>query len=75
MANPTFTYQSDFARKYISEGRVEGKAECVVSALRHRGLNVSGEVASRISACTDPDLLDTWMERALGVDTAEDIFD
>ncbi|GAA4940140.1 hypothetical protein GCM10023224_22270 [Streptomonospora halophila] len=75
MANPTFTYQSDFARKYISEGRVEGKAECVVSALRHRGLNVSDEVANRVSACTDPDQLDTWHARAFSANAAEDIFD
>ncbi|MDT0304343.1 hypothetical protein [Streptomonospora wellingtoniae] len=91
MADPTFTYRSDFARRYINEGkaeakaearaeakaeaRAEAKAEAVVAVLGHRGLHVSGEVEGRITACTDLDRLDTWMERAFSVDAAEDIFD
>ncbi|GAA1764411.1 hypothetical protein [Streptomonospora arabica] len=67
-------YATAFVEGYL-EGYREGKAECVVSALRHRGLHVSDEVAERISTCTDPDQLDTWMKRALSADTAEDIFD
>ncbi|MEU9887826.1 hypothetical protein [Sphaerisporangium sp. NPDC051011] len=70
MAVGTYEYQSDFAKKYVAEG----KAEAIVMILNGRGLSVSEEACSRILGCTDAAQLDIWLQRALTVASAEDVF-
>lgn len=82
MAAGTYEYQSDFARRFLAEGRqegrqegrAEGEARSVVAVLDARGVAVSDQVRQRILGCTDLDVLDVWLRRALTVDNAEDLF-
>jgi hypothetical protein len=63
-----YEYQSDFARKYVAQGRAEGRAEegalAVLTVLQARGLAVSDSVRERILAQKDPDRLRRWLEKA-----------
>jgi len=78
MNKATYEYQSDFARKYISIGKAEGKAEgearLLLKQLRFKGFAVSPELAARVESCRDLDLLDRWAERVLTATTLDDIF-
>ncbi|GAB3206907.1 hypothetical protein ACQEU5_10580 [Marinactinospora thermotolerans] len=70
MTPGTHEYQSDFARKYVAEG----KAESVLAVLSARDIPVTDEARQRITTCTDLDLLDTWLRRAATAHTTHDIF-
>ncbi|MGH3709310.1 MAG: hypothetical protein ACRDRQ_14680, partial [Pseudonocardiaceae bacterium] len=78
----SYEYQSDFARRYFSQGRTEGRAEgeargeakAVLAFLDARGITVSDDVRARIAACTDLDQLDTWVRRAATATTSQDLF-
>ena len=71
-----YEYQSDFAKKYIAqgraeadaeeyaEGRAEGRAEALLIVLRVRGIAVPDAVRERILAQKDPERLERWMEKA-----------
>lgn len=71
-------YQSDFVRKYVHQGRAEGRAEAKVDAvlavLDARGLAVDHGDRARITATTDLELLDTWVRRAVVVGSAAELF-
>lgn len=58
-----------------AEGEARGEAKGVLRVLEVRGLNVSDESRARISACTDLDRLNDWLDRAGTVEHAEDLFD
>jgi hypothetical protein len=64
-----YEYQSDFARKYVAEGRAEGRAEeaalAVLTVLQTRGFAVSESVRERILAQKDPERLRRWLEKAV----------
>ena len=71
-----YEYQSDFARKYVAQGREEGEAKAqaraVLTVLRVRGLEVSDEARERILTEKDAARLERWIERAiLAASTAE----
>ncbi|MFG1878123.1 hypothetical protein ACGFIV_25045 [Sphaerisporangium sp. NPDC049003] len=70
MAVGTYEYQSDFAKKYVAEG----KAEAIFIILSGRGIPISAETRSRIVACTDPTQLDAWIQRAATAVAIEDLF-
>lgn len=69
----TYQYQSDFARKYIAEGRAEGEATALLAVLGARGIDVSGDARARIASCTDLDQLTTWIRRAATADSIDDV--
>ncbi|MDA8369136.1 MAG: hypothetical protein M0026_04630 [Nocardiopsaceae bacterium] len=79
MAAGTYEWQTDIARKYVSEGKAEGKAEgeanAVLLFLAARGIPVPDEARERITACTDLGQLEVWIRRAATVDTADELFD
>jgi hypothetical protein len=75
MATMTYRYQSDFARRYYAEGKVEGKARAVLTFLDARGIEVPDSVREDIAGCTDLDQLDTWIRRAATADKVQDLFD
>jgi uncharacterized protein len=58
-----------------AEGKLEGRAQSVLDALRLRGIDVPEEVRDRILACTDLAVLDSWFARSLSVQEARDLFD
>jgi flagellar biosynthesis/type III secretory pathway protein FliH len=87
MASGHYEYQSDFARKYVAEGRAagiaeglaeghsEGKAEALLTILAARGLAVSEEQRQRILACRDLASLDRWIARAATAASIEQALD
>jgi hypothetical protein len=61
--------ESDFAGKYIAQGRVEGRrakgtARALLTVLRVRGIAVPDAVRERILAQQDPERLERWLEKA-----------
>ncbi|AYY14015.1 hypothetical protein EF847_16195 [Actinobacteria bacterium YIM 96077] len=75
-------YQSDFVRRYVNQGRAEGKAQgqleaeadAVLSVLAARGVGVPDDARRRISECTDLDQLKAWLSRAATATSIDDIF-
>ena len=63
-----YEYQSDFAKKYVAEGRAEGRAEeaarALLTVLRVRGIAVPDTFRERILAQKDLELLEGWLEWA-----------
>ncbi|MFI2424890.1 hypothetical protein ACH5A7_12435 [Streptomyces sp. NPDC018955] len=62
-------------REVREEARAEGRTEDILFVLEQRGLDVSDDVRSRITDCTDPDLLRHWLARAVTAPKAEEIFE
>lgn len=72
-----YEYQSEFARRYWTEGREEGRvaatAEAVLKVLSGRGLAVSKEDEEAILRTTDIARLDRWLLQALRVGSAQEL--
>jgi hypothetical protein len=51
-----FEYQSDFARKYVAQGRAEGRAEIVLKQLQRRFGPLASDVQDRLHNATVPQL-------------------
>lgn len=79
MASTTWPVHSRFAREHFgrgkAEGKAEGEAESVLRVLAVRGIEVPDDVRARIRACADLRQLEVWLERAVGADRADDLFD
>jgi hypothetical protein len=68
-----YEYQSDFAKKYVAQGRTEGRTEGraeeaarnLLTVLRARGISVPDSARERILAQKDPELLESWLEKAV----------
>lgn len=83
MAIENYHWESDFAHEHQEIGRVEGRAEGKVEALagtllrilERRGVPVDDSVRTRVTSCSDPDQLTRWLDRALDVDSGEQIFE
>jgi hypothetical protein len=77
MANRNYEYQSDFAKRYVAQGRDEGRAEgearALLKVLKARGIEVSPDVQERILACTDLAVLDAWLARAVTAKSASEV--
>jgi hypothetical protein len=77
MANGTYQYKSDFAKRYVAQGEVRGRAEgralAILAVLGARGVEVSPAVRKRVLACTDVALLDAWIARAANAKDADDV--
>jgi hypothetical protein len=70
-----YEYQSDFAKKYVAQGRAEEAARAVLTALRVRGIAVPDAVRERILAEKDPARLERWHERAILAASAAEVLD
>jgi hypothetical protein len=70
-----YEYQSDFARKYVAQGRVEEAARALLTVLRVRGIAVPDAVRERILAQQDPERLERWLEKAAVATSAAAITD
>ena len=77
-----YEYQSDFAKKYVAQGRAEGEAageakgeaRAVLAVLRSREVVVDAAAEKRITACADLAELDRWIARAAKVARVEELF-
>ena len=70
-----YEYQSDFAKRYVAQGRAEEAARAVLTVLRVRGLAVPEPARERILTETDPARLERWHERAILAASVEDVID
>ncbi len=72
-----YEYQSDFAKRYVAQGRAEGlaegKARALLAVLEARGLAVSEPLRQRILSCSDLARLDTWLARAVTATSASEV--
>ncbi len=79
MTARTYEYQSDFVRRYVFQGRAEGRAEgeatALLAILDARGIDVPDDARARITGCSDLVQLDTWIRRAATADSIDDLFD
>jgi hypothetical protein len=64
-------YKSDFARGY----EARGEAKAVLAVLATRGIAVPEEARVRISECTDLELLESWVPRAVTAASVDELFD
>jgi hypothetical protein len=73
-----YEYQSEFARRYVAqgkaEGEVEGRAELVTRQLTLRFGSLPEEALARIAAAASEEL-DAIGERLIGAHTLEDALD
>ena len=74
-----YEYQSDFAKKYVAQGRDEGRVEeaarAVLTALRVRGITVPEATRERILAQKNPECLERWLERAIVAASLAEVLD
>jgi len=78
-----YEYQSDLAKKYVAQGRDEGRAEGeatarardVLTAFRVRGIAVPDTARERILAERDPERLERWLEKAIVAASVADLLD
>jgi hypothetical protein len=63
----------ELAALHQEAGEVRGEVRSVLIVLEARGLAVPAAVRDQILACTDLDLLQTWLRRTVGAATAEDV--
>ena len=71
----TAEYVSEFAQHHESVGEARGEARALLAILDARKIDISEEARAAIAGCTDMDLLEVWVRRALTVDKAADLFD
>ncbi|SEE35830.1 hypothetical protein SAMN05216489_06324 [Streptomyces sp. 3213] len=57
-----------------AQGEAAGEAKGILFVLEVRGIPVPDSVRERITACTDLDRMDAWLERSRTVERAEDLF-
>ncbi|UNS98691.1 hypothetical protein MMF93_21185 [Streptomyces tubbatahanensis] len=59
----------------MAAGQAEGQARSVLRLLEMRGIPVTETQRARLAACTDPEVLDTWLERAVRITDADQLFE
>ncbi len=80
-----YEYRSDFARKYVAQGRAEGIAEgkaegiaegiakALLQLLAARGVALSEVQRADMLACRDIASLERWFARAVTAQTIDDV--
>ncbi|WP_075023382.1 hypothetical protein [Actinomadura madurae] len=90
MQEGTYDRKSDFASKYIAEGkarakaearlkgeaegRIEGAIEILLVVLEARGFDVDEELRRRITDCRDLQQLRMWVRRVAVAQTIDEVF-
>lgn len=75
MGLENYGFQSDFAKRFVAEGRVEGRRSTLMAILDARGLVLSETQRARIEACADLDVLEQWARAAAVAMTSDVIFE
>lgn len=70
-----YFFKNPVAVKLREEGRVEERIASVLRTLDRRHIDVPDSVRQRVRNCTDPDLLQIWVDRAYDVTDAAELFD
>lgn len=74
MAQGKWEYQSDFAKKYFAEGRVEAARRLLRTMLAARQVPLSERAIDAIEAENDADTLEQWTARAAVASSEDDVF-
>lgn len=74
MQRGTYEYQSNFARKYVAQGRYEGEQAALFEVLDARGLQVDEASRQQILACTDLEQLKVWLRKAATAVSVNELF-
>ncbi|MEV0824365.1 hypothetical protein [Nonomuraea rubra] len=61
-------------REAVDYGEARGEAKAVLRILRRRGIPISHETQERVLTCTDQATLETWIDRAITVKAADELF-
>jgi hypothetical protein len=83
MTTTSHRYQSDFARRYFSQGEAtgeargeaRGEAKAVLAILDARSVQVPDDIRANIAGCTDLDQLGVWIRRAATAEKIQDLDD
>ncbi|MEV0617161.1 hypothetical protein AB0I81_27835 [Nonomuraea sp. NPDC050404] len=57
-----------------AKGEAKGEATAIVLFLEARGVQVTDEARTRIVECTDTDVLESWVRKAVTADSVEELF-
>ena len=71
MTTATHRYESDFARRYFSQG----EAKALLAILDARKIHVPDDIRTDIATCTDVAQLEAWIRRAATADKIQDVLD
>src|SRR5262245_21687861 len=74
MGTATREFYSDYMRNLAEKYRAEGDASAVLEVLSARGITIDDTTRERVTSCTDPDQLVTWLRRAATVNSAAEVF-
>lgn len=74
MQSGKYEYQSEFARKYVAQGRQEGEQAALLEVLDARGLQVDEPARQRIMACKDLVQLKSWLRKAARAESVQELF-
>lgn len=75
MQSGNYEYQSDFARKYVAQGRHEEVIAALFEVLDARGLKVDAEARQRILSCKEHEQLRAWVRKAVTVESVQELFE
>ena len=73
MDRHNYTYQSDFAKKYVAEGIKRGYRETLGKLLQQRFGALPTDLVARLDEA-DIDTLGTWIGRVLTAGSLADVF-
>ncbi|SDN04101.1 hypothetical protein SAMN04487981_103354 [Streptomyces sp. cf386] len=69
-----YFWRHPLAQQVREEGIEQERAAKVLKLLDMRGIPIPASARERVESCSDLDQLDTWFERALHAENAEDLF-
>ncbi|MBX3219908.1 MAG: hypothetical protein KF795_05265 [Labilithrix sp.] len=70
----SYEYKSDFAKKYLAQGREEGARQALIAVIAARNLELPERARRRVDACSSVVTLERWIRRAAIVERIDDVF-
>ena len=68
-----YEFQSEFAKRYVSQGRAEGEAKLLCKQLTLKFGAIGNATVERLHAASTADL-ERWAERILTATSVDDVF-
>ncbi|MGW0801856.1 hypothetical protein [Nonomuraea sp. NPDC002799] len=63
-----------WVRGWIDHGKAKGEAKAILIFLNRRGIPIPQEAQERILACTDQEILESWISRAVTASSVDELF-
>ncbi len=60
--------------KAVAEGKAQGRAEFLLTAIAMRGIELTEEQSERVKACSDEQQIELWLSRVFDATSPRDIF-